>query len=135
LKVYVYNTQADLPIRSASIQKLVRFVLREKAISCQEIAIHFVTKRKIAALHAKFFDDPTPTDCITFPMDEEFLGEIFVCPKVAIEYDPKNPEQETALYIIHGILHLLGYDDRKPKPRARMHREQNRLLKKWVTFF
>jgi probable rRNA maturation factor len=127
--ISVYNAQKDLPIKAASVKRLVSFVLQKKKISCQGLAIYFVSKRKIAALHDQFFQDPTPTDCITFPHDDQFLGEIFVCPKVAQEYDPKHPLRETTLYIIHGILHLLGYDDLKPKARARMHKEQMKLLK------
>ena len=133
MNIAVYNEQADLPIRPVRVKQLVRFVLKEKKVTCTELAIYFVTQKEIAALHAQFFNDPTPTDCITFPMDKEFLGEIFVCPQAALTYDPKDPQRETALYIIHGILHLLGYDDQTPKLRAQMQREQNRLLKKWST--
>lgn len=127
--IYVYNKQKDLPLKAASVKRLVSFVLEKKKVSPQELAIYFVTKKRITALHDQFFQDPTPTDCITFPHDENFLGEIFVCPKVAQEYDPKRPHHETTLYIIHGILHLLGYDDVAPKARARMHQEQTKLLK------
>ena len=86
-------------------------------------------KRKISLLHKEFFDDPSPTDCITFPVDSEYLGDIFVCPRVAEEYCPKEPYVETSLYIIHAILHLLGYDDIEDSTRKVMHKEQNRLLK------
>jgi len=127
--ISVYNQQRDLPIKAASVRRLISFVLEKKKVRSKALAIHFVTKRKISTLHDQFFQDPTPTDCITFPYDEHFLGEIFVCPKVAKEYDPKHPHRETALYIIHGILHLLGYDDLEPKARARMHKKQMKLLK------
>lgn len=111
------------------MKRLVSFILEKLDAPCSEIALYFVTQKKISALHAEFFDDPSPTDCITFPMDDSFLGEIFVCPKAAQEYDPKRPELETSLYIIHGILHLLGFNDIEKKERAKMARMQQRLLK------
>ena len=104
------------------------FFLREKKVTCKELSVYFVGKRKIATLHGKYFNDPTPTDCITFPLDRDFLGEIFICPKVALEANPRSPYVETTLYIFHCLLHLLGYDDISKKERARMQREQNRLL-------
>lgn len=100
------------------------------------MVIHFVTKAKIGALHRTYFDDPSPTDCISFPMDtpskEALLGEVFVCPAVAVEYakehglDPKN---EVLLYVIHGLLHLLGYDDCDPKSRKEMRRQEKQCLR------
>lgn len=127
MKISVYGhkkaAQAD------QVRRLVSFVLEEKKVTCDELSVHFVSKKAISKLHADFFDDPTPTDCITFPCDQEYLGDIFVCPEVAKEYDPINPNLETSLYIIHGILHLLGYDDIKVGDRKKMHKEQSRLLR------
>lgn len=114
-----------------SIKGLVLFLLKQYEVSPDEVILHFVSQKKICALHAEFFDDPTLTDCISFPIDQELLGEIFVCPKTAIEYAKAHkvdPYEETTLYVIHGLLHLLGYDDIKPKDRKIMHKEQNRLL-------
>lgn len=109
---------------------MVSFVLRQKKALGQEVVVHLVGKRKISQLHGMFFDDPSPTDCISFPFhDPEFLGEIFICPQVAKEYNPKKPYEETSLYIIHAILHLLGYEDKEEKNRKIMHREQAMLLK------
>ncbi|HEY5235470.1 MAG TPA: rRNA maturation RNase YbeY [Rhabdochlamydiaceae bacterium] len=112
----------------SSVRKLVMFFLQEKKVALQEVAIYFVGIRKITQLHAEHFNDPTPTDCITFPFDDQLLGEIFVCPKAALDYNPKKPYEETTLYIIHGLLHLLGYDDIDSKKRALMRREEKRLM-------
>jgi probable rRNA maturation factor len=121
-----------LPIDISSVRKLVEFFFQEKKIACQEVAIYFVGIRKISKLHADHFQDPTPTDCITFPFNEALLegllGEIFVCPQSALNYNPQHPYEETTLYIIHGLLHLLGYDDIDKKERARMRREEKRLM-------
>jgi len=101
--------------------------------------IHFVDKARISELHKVFFNDPTPTDCISFPIDSpneksgahHTLGEIFICPEVAIEYArPKNkdPYAEITLYLIHGILHLAGYDDLKVEDRKKMRAMEKRCM-------
>lgn len=127
-RVNIYNRQANLPIKISSVRKLVLFFLQKKKVACQELSIYFIGKKKITKLHADHFQDPTPTDCITFPLDQDFLGEIFVCPQAALDYNPKHPHEETTLYIIHGLLHLLGYDDIDRKERGRMRREEKRLM-------
>ena len=87
--------------------------------------LHFVSKAEISEIHGNFFNDPTPTDCITFPFREaELLGEIFVCPKVAMEYSSENAYAETTLYIIHAILHLIGYDDIDEKDEILMRKAE-----------
>ncbi len=130
--IVVFNRQTSLPIKTASVKKLVRFVLERKKVA-KAVAVYLVGKKKISSLHAQFFDDPSATDCISFPHeDEDLLGELFVCPQVAKEYDPKHPYLETSLYIIHALLHLLGYDDIDKNKRAVMLREQRRLLNKAV---
>ena len=126
LTISIYSRQKDLSISRVSVRKLVNFVLEDEKV---EVAVHFVGKKKISQLHQQFFDDPSPTDCISFPIGGDFLGEIFVCPQVAKEYDPKNPYLECSLYVIHGLLHLLGYDDIQREDRVKMQRAQRRLLK------
>lgn len=122
MKAHCINTQSALPIATSDVERLVISFLSWKKIKCDEVSIHFVTKADITELHDRFFSDPTPTDCISFPIDPPgdaksgytVLGEIFVCPEVAKEYAEKNkgdPFRETTLYIIHGLLHLIGYDD------------------------
>ena len=127
--IKIFNRQSNLPIDAASVRKLVEFFLQEKKVDTPEVNIYFVGSRKITQLHAKHFQDPTPTDCITFPHGKELLGEIVVCPKAALDYNPKKPYEEMTLYVIHGLLHLLGYDDIEKKKRAVMRREEARLMK------
>lgn len=84
-----------------------------------DVIIHFVDLARICQLHGEYFDDPSPTDCITFPIDSpgpdcQVLGEVFVCPHTAITYAKEHsldPYSECTLYIVHGLLHLLGFDD------------------------
>lgn len=130
-RVYVANRQKDLKLSIKRAKVLVKAILLAEKVYCQELSIYFVTQKRIAELHGEFFDDPTPTDCITFPIDTVTLGEIFVCPKAAIEYCRKrggDPLTETALYIVHGILHLLGYDDLEPIKRRAMRKKEKTCM-------
>lgn len=131
MEVIVSNKQKDLRISARRTKALVKAILHAEKIDCREICVYFVSEKRITKLHAEFFDDPTPTDCITFPLDSETLGEIFVCPKAAIEYCKKkggDPLTETALYIVHGILHLLGFDDLEPKKRRDMRKKEKKCM-------
>ena len=126
--IIVTNRQTSLPIKVASVRRLVCFVADHKDIRGERLAVYFVGIRKSAEIHAKFFDDPSPTDCMTFPIDKLFLGECVICPQVALETNPKKPYEETSRYLIHCLLHLIGYDDIDKKKQAVMRKEELRLL-------
>lgn len=140
--VTVYNTQKDLPISVANVKLMVPFLLRTLGISTDEVVIHFVSQKAIGEIHADFFSDPSPTDCISFPIDppeeqpsdtkHRILGEVFVCPKIALEYAKNarlDPLLETKLYLIHGLLHLIGYDDIAPSDRRKMRHMEQKCMK------
>ena len=91
-----------------------------------EIEASIVSDEAIAKVHADFMDDPTPTDVITFQH-----GELIVSADTAAREAEQRGwavERELLLYLIHGLLHLHGYDDHAPETRERMHREQERIL-------
>lgn len=109
---------------------LAKAVIEYKRSNHRGLAFYFVTKKRICELHSQFFQDPTLTDCITFPIDETH-GEIFICPRAAILYAREHggdPHDETALYMIHGILHLLGYDDLNPSKRRAMRKNEKKCM-------
>jgi probable rRNA maturation factor len=131
VNIEIHNTQSLLDIDKNSLQNLVKTVLCEEKVRCDQISIHFVETKRISELHNEFFNDPSTTDCITFPIDDPsevtdylVLGEVFVCPETAINYCKDNsetePYEETSLYVVHGILHLLGYDDIDESDRVQM---------------
>ncbi len=115
-------------ISKVSVQKILKELCSYLCITCDELSIYFVTSPEISKLHKEFFNDPSPTDCISFPLDSSYLGDIFICPKAALDYDPKNPYQEILLYLIHGLLHLLGYDDIEPLPRRKMRKMEKKCM-------
>jgi len=92
-----------------------------------EIEVAIVSDRVIAGVHERFMDIPGPTDVITFAH-----GEIVTSAQTAAwhaaEYG-RSVDHEVALYIIHGLLHLNGYDDRMQGDATRMRRTQERILR------
>ncbi|CRX38297.1 rRNA maturation RNase YbeY [Estrella lausannensis] len=134
MKVFITNSQKDLAIDRAQVRNLVLTFFARRKITFSEITVHFVTDKKMRAMHAEFFDDPSPTDCMTFPVDpivkgqsDLVLGDIVVCPKTALVFSEKRGKevyQELTLYIIHALLHLLGYDDINKKDRSLMRRKE-----------
>ncbi len=138
MNIDITNKQKDLKILKNAVQKIAEEVVTFEGRSYDEVSIHFVTNKTMCSLHDEYFNDPSPTDCISFPLDdqtpEEFsmMGDIFICPKTAIEYAAKNPEvtptQEVTLYIVHGLLHLMGYDDMNDKDRAQMRKAEKRHM-------
>ena len=126
--IHVHNAQKDLKLSKKAVRSLVETVLEYLGSQHTEVSIYFVTQAKICALHDQFFQDPAPTDCISFPLDDEHLGEIFVCPKAALDYDGSDPYQEVALYVIHGILHCLGYDDLEPIAKRAMRKKEKSCM-------
>lgn len=128
VKINVYNRQKVLPISKDSVRKIVGALCEFLSIQCEEISIYFVGDRNICRLHKEFFNDPSPTDCITFPVDATYLGDLFICPAAAIRYDCHHPYKETLLYLVHGILHLLGYDDLEPIKRRTMRKMEKKCM-------
>ena len=94
--------------------------------SCEELSIYFVTEKQSSELHEQFFQDPAPTDCMTFPP-----GEIVVCPSSAKEYAKKHNADallETLLYVVHGMLHLAGFDDLDTTARKTMRKMEKKCI-------
>jgi probable rRNA maturation factor len=97
-------------------------------IECEEISVYFVSEKKICELHAEFFNDPSPTDCISFPVDDDYLGDIFISPLAANRYDPARPYEEVLLYLVHGILHLIGFDDVHANEKRSMRKMEKKCM-------
>ena len=116
---------------------LVQEVVALEKRSYSEVSIHFIGETAMKRLHQQYFHDSSLTDCISFPVDCEsqsyrLLGDVFVCPRVALAYALKNqgdPYSELSLYIVHGLLHLMGYDDIKEKDRKRMRAAEERQMR------
>jgi probable rRNA maturation factor len=136
--VNVSNEQTSLKIDSHQVETLVEQVLLSEGEGCDEVNLYFVDTPAICDLHKEYFDDPSTTDCISFPMDDDddvipyrILGEVFVCPETALTYSKQNakdPLEETSLYIVHGLLHLMGYDDIEEADEVEMRAAEKRNM-------
>jgi rRNA maturation RNase YbeY len=92
-------------------------------------AVFLVDDGQIGAVHGEFFGDPDPTDVITFPLGN--YGEILVGVETArrqAEMYGASFEREMALYVVHGLLHLCGYEDRTGEGRAKMAALQDAIV-------
>jgi probable rRNA maturation factor len=91
-----------------------------------EVEASIISDAAIGKVHADFLNDPTPTDVITF-----HHGEILVSADTAQREGPAHGnafQEELLLYLIHGLLHLAGWDDHDPAEAAEMHRHQFAIL-------
>ncbi len=98
-----------------------------------EISIAFLTDKALARIHADFLDDPTTTDVITFEGNAKLGsgGEICVSADTADTYATRHGHpfsRELTLYIVHGWLHLAGYDDLKPAKKRLMRAAEKRAM-------
>ena len=97
------------------------------------LSIAFLSDAEIARLHERYLNDPEPTDVLTFPGDpgEDFAGEICVSAERAwLESRDRGVSfsSEMCLYLVHGWLHLQGYDDRSEQERMLMRRAEEETL-------
>lgn len=99
-----------------------------------ELSLAFMTDAKLAKLHGDFLDDPTTTDVITFEGQPEFgvAGEVCVSADTAAAYAKEHKRdfsEELTLYVVHGWLHLAGYDDLVPAKKRKMRAAEARAMK------
>ena len=96
-------------------------------VSLPEIEITIVDDEDIARVHGDFLDDPTPTDVITF-----HHGEILISADTAQRQGldhGKSVDHEIALYLIHGLMHLAGWDDHDADEAREMAQRQESILR------
>ncbi len=135
-EIIVTNIQKARRVNVAALQEAakesLRQVLKIKAneltplLQLDEISVLLMSDRRIAQIHRQFMNEAGPTDVITFDH-----GEIFVSVDTAQENSRRfatSLQREIQLYIIHGLLHLHGFDDRKPAGARKMERTQQKIL-------
>jgi probable rRNA maturation factor len=134
--LHIFNHQAIEPVHLQWWQKVAKAAFplclakarssTAPLTSLEEIEFSLVSDEAIAKVHGDFMDDPTPTDVITF-----HHGEIIISLETASRQAREHGiayENEVALYIIHGLLHLAGWEDTEPGMRAEMHTLQSQIL-------
>jgi probable rRNA maturation factor len=146
-QVAIHNPHPRLRLVKREIERAIAILDQHAAKflgGCPEgeLSVAFLTDEGIAHVHENFMNDPTATDVITFEGDPAIAqaGEICVSADTAARYvgivskgiPSKNQQrefsEELTLYIVHGWLHLAGYDDLQPPKKRRMRAAEKRAM-------
>lgn len=131
--ISVRNLQRKIAVERGALEEFARRALllcaRERnagLTKLTQISILLVSDRKMSQLHRRFMQLPGPTDVITFQHGD-------IC--ISVETARRQAEQfrttllaEVQLYLVHGLLHLCGFDDCDPAARRKMERVQRRIV-------
>ena len=160
-EVYAADEQADQPVAVEEWSGLARSVLEaEGATGDTEVSLLFVDEAAMTSLNARFLGKEEPTDVLAFPIDDDdvrggrspdgggtgpgpeetdagttaMLGDVVICPAVAARNATDHGsalDDELALLVVHGILHLLGMDHEEGEEAERMERREQQLLTRY----
>ncbi|HLM16734.1 MAG TPA: rRNA maturation RNase YbeY [Acidimicrobiia bacterium] len=161
MAVFASDEQSTLEVDLPRWLRLTRLVLaEERAPADAEVSLIFVDEEAIADLNGRFLGGDGPTDVLAFPIDDDHLpsgrhpdmggrgpgsateptdppivlGDVVVCPTVAARQAPAHAgtvDEELALLVVHGVLHLLNYDHAEEGEAASMQRRERELLAKF----
>lgn len=139
-QVFVANEQ-HLPVDEGRSSALGRHVLTSEDVDdSAELSILFVTSEHIRQLNARFAGNDNPTDVLAFPMmdDEEgalMLGDVVICPEVADANAGRlghSLDHELDTLLVHGTLHLLGYDHQREEDKTRMDERMKTVIESFT---
>ena len=148
MNVVITNRQRVQIIDLRLLKKITRALLAELEVEKAEIGICLVAAPEMTRLNETFLKHKGPTDVITFDHSDpssqtpdpspQIHGEIFICVDEAVLQARQfgtGWQSEVIRYIVHGVLHLLGFDDSSAGVRRKMKREENRLLREIIRRF
>jgi probable rRNA maturation factor len=142
------NNESGLEADSPGLVRLATFALDQLRIHPQaELSVLLVDEDTMSSYHEKYMGEPGPTDVLSFPMDElrppgdedeppvGLLGDIVLCPAVtdrqAREHG-RSTAAEAEYLLVHGILHLLGYDHADDAERTEMFGLKDKIIAAWA---
>jgi probable rRNA maturation factor len=130
--IEIQNLQTKIPISPAAIKTAIRKVLKKLELKDGLLSFVFVDDRKMRAVNKCYLNHDYATDVLTFDLSEGNLeGEIVIslqtAKRNAAEYG-NSLQAEIVLYMVHGVLHLLGYDDHRPSDTKKMRAKEKQLL-------
>jgi probable rRNA maturation factor len=149
VKVFGADEQGAAPVDVQRWVELAQNVLLAEGVSGDaELSLLFVDEDTISGLNRRFMDADGPTDVLAFPIDDPgsaapradasgpvvgpvLLGDVVVCPAVAERQAPDHGasyDDELALLVVHGVLHVLGHDHAAVEETARMQARERELL-------
>lgn len=128
------NRQKAVRVDAAWLGRIARKAIAALEIEAAEITVAVVSDAGIAELHDRWMGLADPTDVLTFDLSEcdgDCAGDIVVSADTAQRVARELgwlPKQELAYYVIHGLLHLAGFDDGTPDERRRMRRKERDVM-------
>ena len=124
------------PLADGDVRRAAEEALRHGGRPGIGLGVVFVDDARLAAMHAEYLDDPTETDVITFDLGEDGVGpagELYVSvdrARACARERGVSEARELALYVVHGALHLCGFDDHEPDERAAMRAAERAVLER-----
>jgi probable rRNA maturation factor len=124
------SDRQESPLDVDGLVDLARRTLLAEGLAEGELSLSFVDEAEIEDLHVRYLHEPGPTDVLSFPLDGEdergvrVLGDVVIAPAVAARNNPDDPAAELRLLVVHGVLHLLGYDHEEEDEKAQMWARQ-----------
>ena len=135
MDITIINLQTRIPLRLTRIKKNAQKALQYLGISAADLSIVFVSAQKMKRLNTRHLRHSYETDILTFnyaQADSDFLmAEIIICPSVArIQAKQYGVplEKEIMLYVVHGILHVMGFDDHSVKDIKKIRSKEARVM-------
>jgi probable rRNA maturation factor len=126
------SNRQTIPIEEEALIELARRTLVAEGRNKVELSVSFVDEAEMTDLHVRYMDETGSTDVLSFPLDDvdergvRLLGDVVIAPSVAARNNPADPAAEVKLLLVHGILHVLGYDHEEDAARAEMWVRQER---------
>jgi probable rRNA maturation factor len=142
MNIVIANHQRVRKINVRLLKKIILTLLAKLEVTKVDLEINLVAATEMARINETYLRHDGATDVITFDysmsgcrapdVEQQLHGELFICVDEAILQARKfgvKWQSEIVRYIVHGILHLLGFDDARTGQQRKMKREENRLLR------
>src|SRR5262249_32796840 len=135
-KIAIASPQEAVEVDRRRMREIVRSVLDGENVADAEISLAFVDNATIHQLNKRYLNHDEPTDVLSFPLTEpgakRLAGELVIGAEVAraqAQGRGHDVQAELALYVIHGLLHLCGYDDKTEAHAAAMRQRERHYLR------
>src|SRR3954465_11327698 len=126
-RIKIASPQEAVPLDRGRLREAARAVLEGEGVAAASVSLAFVDDAPIHRLNKQFLDHDEPTDVLTFPLSgpgaKTLDGEVVIGAEVARVQAAERGHAEAAelaLYVVHGLLHLCGYDDTTAAAARRM---------------
>lgn len=146
-EIDISDQQSLLAVSHDRLREVIGRVLTEESIATAQISLALVDDESIHRINREFLGHDYPTDVISFQLDSEsdiesahesklkqLEGELIVSTETALREAVAHgwtAEDELTLYVVHGLLHLCGYDDLNDQARPVMRQRERHMLALW----